>query len=70
MTGEGEHSNTSVVQMRDQRFSKHTLITISLSRKYTNKREFRAILLQNLSLNKLFWGTYLMELEKRTLISP
>ena len=52
-SSQGSHSNTSVVHMRDQRFSEHTLwIMIS---PLQEKQEFRTILSPNLPLNKLFW---------------
>ena len=62
--GEG-HSNTTVVRMRGQRFSKHTLI----AKTYPNlpeKHPQSRILCDyspNLPLNKLFWRTCLVEFE-------
>ena len=51
----GEHSNTSVVHMRDQRFSKHTpIVRFPLSGKTYPKQEFRAILPPNLPLQQAF----------------
>ena len=48
----GDHSNTSVVDMRDQRISKHTLNAVSPFQENTPKREFCAILPQNLPSKK------------------
>ena len=66
--GKGVHSHTSVVHMRDQRFSKHTLMSIKFLSpgKTPPKHEFQVILPQNLPLNKLFFGggAYLVEFEK------
>ena len=60
--------------MRDQRFSKHTLIAISPGQKKKKnrpKQEFwRAIMSPNLPLNKLFWRTCSVEFEKKPSLTP
>ena len=55
---QGDHSNTSDVLMRDQRFSKHTLVAISLSRKSTPSMRILCNFASNLPLNKHFGGHF------------
>ena len=50
------HLNTSVLHMRDQRFSNIPLSRFPLSRKITPKQEFCVIFPPTLPLNKLFGG--------------
>ena len=56
--GGGGHSNTSVVHIRDQSFSKHTLIKIYPFEEKYPKQEFTTILHLILTPKPDFWGEH------------